>query len=416
MRKDLTEWIIHFVHDRNPENDPLEFSYDWDDEHGFEYFPFPDTFTYKGEPKFLTEKYQEDDYGLESDAEAYYVLKKILHDGIIKTGWSFRKNLATIYGPKSAACYTEMPLYALLEYAKSRNNESIESYGIAFLKEELFEAGARPVIYGLSGKHIEAETGDKNFGIGIRILSEKCGIGLNEMYRYVYTNIKKQKRIDWTHEREWRWADIKERFDFPGMPFIAKNDDFSFSKIIVFVKTNDEVKDILEHIKNLYHSTSTNYGIAYNLNLLENTFVTSIEELSNLKIDLKNVKFDDLPFNRIPKLNKIIVKKETYNFVKEAIREAEEINYKETELKYKEFGDTGLSGFANIVTYEINSEITQALIDLEIAHTYGKGEYIIHLKGYPIQSMDIQKYGVIKAAEFLTTKLSQNFYPYTKLD
>ncbi|CAM4240586.1 hypothetical protein [Flavobacterium terrigena] len=416
-RNDLTEWIIHFVHDRNPENDPQEFSYDWEVEDGFEYDPFPDTFTYEGEPIYLTEKYQEDDYGLESDAEAFYVLKKILHDGIIKTGWSFRKKSATIYGSKSAACFTEMPLYALLEYAKTRkSSESIESYGIAFLKEELFEAGARPVIYGLSGKHLEAKMGDKNFGIGIRTLSEKCGIGLNEMYRYVYTNIKKQKRIDWTHEREWRWADIKENFDFPGMPFIAQNDDFSFSKIIVFVKTNVEVIDILEHIKNLYHSTSTNYGIEYNLKLLENTFVMSIEELSNLNIDLDYIKFDDLPFNRISKLNKVSVRKETYDLVKEAIKEAEEINYKETESKYKKYGDKGPCGFANIVTYEVNSEITQALIDLEIAHTFAKGEYIIYLKGYPIQSIDVQEYGVIKAAEFLTKKLSQKFYPHTKLD
>jgi len=413
-RKDLTEWIIHFVHERKIENEPSFFLCDFESE---DYHSFPDNFTYEGKPIYQTEQSQEEEYGLEEDASPFCVLKKILHDGTIKTGWSFRKGIPTIYGPKSASCFTEMPLYALIEYSKSRNvDKLVNTYGIAFIKEEIFDAGARPVIYGLSGKHKEAKTGDSFFGIGLRNLAEECGIGLKEMYRYVYTNISRQKRIDWTHEREWRWADLERKFWDPGLPFFSKTDLISFSKIIILVNTTDEVSQIIKLLQNLHHSGGTNYGTPYDLNLIENSYILSLEELKNLTTDQDNVKFEDLPLKKIPKIKKIIVKQETYDLVKKVILEAEKINYNATEKKYKELGDIGPCGFANIVTYDTNSEITQALIDLEIAHSFAKGEYIIYLKGYPIQSISVQEFGTKEAAIFLTEKLGQRFYPHSRLD
>ena len=415
-RHDITDWIIHFVHKRNSENDPLEFSRDW--EESMDYVEFPDNFKYNGEPIYQTDIYAENEYGLDSDADAMEVLKKILHDGIIKSGWSYRNGNPTIYGPKSAACFTEMPLYALLEYSKNRNNENyIEPYGIAFLKNELFEAGARPVIYGLSGVHKEAKHGDKHFGIGLRTLSSDCGIGLNEMYRYVYTNIRTQKRIDWTHEREWRWADLNEKFYFSGLPFFAENDELKFSKIIVLVKTNDDVKEIIEHIQHLYHSKSTNYGREYNLVTIANTYILSIEELSKFDKDIETIKLDDLPLTSIPKLSKIEVSPETIEKIKNAIKIASEISYAECERKYNETGDVGGCGWAYVVTYVTNSEITQALIDLEIASSYGTGYYYISLeKSFPAQSLEIDEPGKIKAAEYLTKELGQYFTTHWKWD
>lgn len=412
-RKDLTDWVVHFVHERKIENEPF-FLFNIDSEG---YHLFPDNFTYTGEPIYQTEQYQEEDYGLEEDASAFCVLKKILHDGIIKTSWSFRGNKPTIYGPKSAACFTEMPLYALIEYSKSRNLDGlVNTYGIAFIKEEIFDAGARPVIYGLSGKHKEAKKKDAFFGIGLRNLSAECGIGLREMYRYVYTNISRQRRIDWTHEREWRWADLDKKFWDAGLPFFSKNDIISFSKIIILVNTIDEVLDIIELLQNLHHSGGTNYGSPYDLNLIENSYVLALEELQNLNTDEENVKFDDLPLRQFPKIKKIEVKQETYDLVKKVILEAEKINFDITEKKYQELGDIGPCGFANIVTYETNSEITQALIDLEIAHSFAKGEYIIYLDGYPIQSLPIKEFGAIEAAKFVTEKLGQEFHLHSRLD
>lgn len=310
-----------------------------------------------------------------------------------------------------------MPLYALLEYSKSRSYDGlVNTYGIAFIKEELFEAGARPVIYGLTGNHNEAKNNDIHYGKGLRTLASDCGIGLKEMYRYVYTNITRQKRIDWTHEREWRWADTKENFWEAGLYFYEENEYNKFSNIIILVNSTEEVEIIIDLLQNMHHSRGTNYDVPYDLTLIENSYVLAIEELKNLSLNLDEIKFEDLPLTKFPKIEKITVRKETYDLVKNVIEEAEKINYQITEEKHKELGDIGPCGFANIVTYETNSEITQALIDLNIAHSYANGEYIIYLKGYPIQSLIVQKYGVEEAAKYVTEKLGQKFYSRTKLD
>ncbi|MBE2189611.1 MAG: hypothetical protein KGZ71_03030 [Desulfobulbaceae bacterium] len=281
----------------------------------------------------------------------------------------------------------------------------------------MFEAGARPVIYGLSGTHKEATKGDKNFGIGLRTLSSECGIGLNEMYRYVYTNIKSHKRIDWTHEREWRWADLREKFDFAGLPFYADNEEFSFSKIIVLVKTNEDVEEIIEYIQHLYHSKSTNYAREYNLTTIANTYILSIEDLAKFDKDIDTVKLDDLPINAIPKLPKIVVKPETIEKVKNAIKVASEISYDECERVFNEKGDVGGCGWAYVVTHVTNSEITQAMIDLELASSYGTSYYYIKLdKSFPAQSLDVDEPGKIKAAEYLTRELGQYFTTRWKWD
>ena len=419
-RHDITEWIIHFIHKRNPENDPLEYL---DDPDETDDILVPDSFTFDGKPLYLTERYHEDAYRISADADAIDVLKKILHDGIIKSGYSYRLSKKeelkpTIYGPKSAVCFTEMPLYALIEYSKSRSDENcVEPYGIAFLKDELFKAGARPVIYGLSGEYKESEPLDKYYNENWRALSSECGIGLGEMYRYVSTSLGTPKRIDWTHEREWRWADLQEKFSFAGLPFFAANTEIEFSKIIVLVKTNEEVQDIIEHIQHLYHSRMTSYEREYNLRTIANTYILSIEDLSKLDKDIKTIKFEDIPLWTIPQLPQIVVRPETIERVKSAIRIASEIANRESQKALDEKGDVGGAGWARVVTYVSNSEITQALMDLELATSYGTGCYYIDLDAPRLaQSLDVDESGKMKAAEYLTEELKQYFSIFCRDD
>ncbi|GFE72128.1 hypothetical protein [Chroococcus sp. FPU101] len=222
-RIDLSEWVIHFVHDRDLSHYPKTKD-----------FPLPFIFDKTGKPiihdldkiayddQVAYESSLDHPYGLASDASAYSVLKKILFDGYIKSGWSFRNGKPTIYGSKSTVCFTEMPLYALVEYASKRSNSSsVEAYGIALRKQELFKADGRPIIYGLSGLHQEATRDDSCFGKGFRCLSSSCGIGLHEQYRYVAMNLNKNKWIDWTYEREWRWAVTDEECKVPGLPLFC---------------------------------------------------------------------------------------------------------------------------------------------------------------------------------------------------
>ena len=90
-------------------------------------------------------------------------------------------------------------------------------------KKELFAAGARSVIYGLSGNKYEATESDKLYTAGFRALSERCGIGREEQYRYVHTDLNREPPIDWTFEREWRLAIKDSRWgDIPGLPFFLE--------------------------------------------------------------------------------------------------------------------------------------------------------------------------------------------------
>lgn len=69
----------------------------------------------------------------------------------------------------------------------------------------MFNYGARPVIYGLDEHNNARCSQGRN---GERILDETA-LPLIEQYRYV-TYVP--GKIDWTHEREWRWpyrGDIK---------------------------------------------------------------------------------------------------------------------------------------------------------------------------------------------------------------
>lgn len=173
-----------------------------------------------------------------------------------------RNNKPTIYGPVSAVCFTEMPLYSLVEYAKVRGQVSgyVGDYGIAFKRNELFAAGARPVIYGLSSVPIEVFEDKRGIFQG-RILSENQ-LPLNEQYRYVLTKLtanSSEKNIDWMMEREWRWPLPYDKLGVPGIPFLLSKEyaDF-FSEIYIIVSSDEELKDITNYLRTLYDSKSTN--------------------------------------------------------------------------------------------------------------------------------------------------------------
>src|SRR6266480_2269584 len=57
--------------------------------------------------------------------------------GVVTWIFLFRKKRATIYGPRSAVCFTEMPLSSLLDYAEQRANENaVQTIGVALRKTE----------------------------------------------------------------------------------------------------------------------------------------------------------------------------------------------------------------------------------------------------------------------------------------
>ena len=252
QRKDLSDWVIHFVHRRNPDNDPFT---QWGEEDSLRY---PIAFAGDEEPVFTHCPEHDETDELAPDAYAYSVLKKIVDDGHIRAGWSFRGGKPTIYGPRAAVCFTEMPLYALIDYAKVRADEdSVQTYGIALPKTEFFRAGGRPVIYGLSGDHHEISRIDGSRWERPRMLSHVCGIAPHEQYRYVAKSLGGQRRIDWSHEREWRWTKNFTEDDIPGLAIWAE-EAHSFSEIVLVVQKEEEAKGLLDQLKT-YHDHPTHF-------------------------------------------------------------------------------------------------------------------------------------------------------------
>lgn len=423
MRQDITDWVIHFIHRRNPDTDPLEFCMDLENGDAYDH---PDGFDYEGNPLFLTDRYQEEYLGLEADASAFSVLKKILHDGYIRAGWSYRQSRGqlapTIYGPKAAVCFTEMPLYGLIDYAKTRNAQyAVGGYGIAFQRAELFRAGARPVLYGLSSPHQEAQKGDPYFGIGLRNLHSSVGIGLREQYRYVATRLDQARQIDWMHEREWRWADVDQVNQEPGMHFLLESDHQSFTKIIILVQHQNEVEEIVQHLRSMYDSGSDYFGREYDTNAIKNTFVLPLDQLESFTGDLSKARLDDLKLVSVPRMKNVEVRQETLERVQKALAEAYRLGDAAAQECYDKHthldkgNGFGVCGFAHVVTHDGHSEVTQALIKLEVASAI-EGEYKIWMSRHKAQEVIVHEAAAAAAAAYLTETLGQNFYATSKLD
>ncbi|MBP1542195.1 MAG: hypothetical protein ILA25_08545 [Prevotella sp.] len=427
-RSDLSEWVIHFVHNRKPEDnfDDLQEIAElegYDDD-----VRLPDYYDAEGKGHNVLSGYDEKYYDIASDAPAFEVLLKILHDGFIHSSWSVRNMAPAIYGPKTAVCFTEMPLYALIQYAKFRGAYSgyVGNYGIAFKRNELFAAGGRPVIYGLSGAHIEAEKTPKGIYQGRILDVEKTGISIHEQYRYVATKLQKRYAyveypIDWTHEREWRWALPDGDFGVPGIPFfLSKNYADFFSEIIVIVGTDEEQIETIMHLKNLYDAGSTGLGHEYDVNKIAATRVVSLETIAKMQnIDMQHIRIEDLPTRQMAVMPTFKVASELEEKVKNAVVAAGKVSIDAVAEFLKQNPDfdeqKGFWGWAYVCTND-QTETTQALQNSGLSHTYADGIYRLSIKEYRTSNLDLLTIGAEAAAAFLERELGQQFYVTTKLD
>ena len=427
-RIDLSNWVIHFVHQRKSEDNPQDLQdiavlegFDGDSR-------LPDYYDSEGKGHKILSAFEENEYGIDENASAFDVLLKILHDGFIHSGWSLRNLIPTIYGPKSAVCLTEMPLYALVEYAKFRGQDTgyVGNYGIAFRRNELFAAGGRPVIYGLSREPVEAEITPDGVYQGRILDIEKTGMPLCEQYRYVKTQMLKSNGhknypVDWTHEREWRWALSDDSLRVPGLPFFLSKEyaDF-FSDIVIIVGTEEEQNTVLSHLKNLYDSGGTNMGLNYNIKMIAAAKVLALDSLASMTPEEQvKIRIDDLDFKQMPVMPTITVREEIASQVEAAIEKAGEIAVSTVSAflkQHPEFDDKkGYWGWA-IVCTNVQSEVTQAMQNIGVCHTYSDGVYRISIKDYRTSNLYLLEMGAREAAAFLEKELGQRFYVTTRLD
>lgn len=408
QRKDLSDWVIHFVHRRNPDNDPLT---QWWEEDSLRY---PITFTGEEEPVFTHWPEHDETDALAPDASAYSVLKKIVDDGHIRAGWSFRGGKPTIYGPRAAVCFTDMPLYALVDYAKARADErSVQTYGIALPKTELFRAGGRPVIYGLSDDHDEIPRADRGRWERPRLLSPSCGIAPHEQYRYVAMSLGGQRRIDWSHEREWRWTKNFTEDDVPGLEIWAE-EAYPFSEVVLIVQKEEEAKQLLDQLKTYQDRPYNRVSFEMSWRAISRTKVLALDMVEDRFRSDPMTRIEDLPALSLREVRKPTPSKETVRRVRAAVEKARAAAQKIVADR----SEGGLFGFAWVMTYDSQSEVTQALVDLGFVNVFGGRGYQVKEVMEDVHSsmIDTLEEAARAAADILTAELGQGFYVNSMLD
>jgi len=230
-------------------------------------------------------------YQLDPSEPAIGVLMKIVNDGHIRATWAFRSGRPTIYGPRAAVCLTEMPLYALLDYARKRKPNVVGTYAIGLLKQELFRAGGRPVIYGLSSDHVEDRKSTQLSRVWPRTLHTSCGISESEQYRYVSMAMDDDKLIDWSHEREWRWADHEDQYHCPGLPIWLSDEPVDITSVFIVVQSSGDASRILKLLQELYDAGGNDFDHQFNRVTLKKTMVVCLDEVQT---DLSNEEISSL--------------------------------------------------------------------------------------------------------------------------
>ncbi len=123
----------------------------------------------------------------EDESSAFDNLVNILKTGRILGSTSDK---GFIKGPRRAACFMDIPFYALKYVLTPENVDPqkprYEAFGIFITKKYAYNNGCRPVLY-LSNQEVS-----------------KLGIPKEEQWRVVRFEVTKEGWISWLHEREWR--------------------------------------------------------------------------------------------------------------------------------------------------------------------------------------------------------------------
>ena len=385
IRADLSQWTLHFIHDFNWSNQPTDEEIDYEQYGGLPYHEVLEL-----NDRFDAWRISDEEFPIDPDPDALQVLLKIITDGHIRSSWAFRNNRPTIYGPRAAVCFTEMPLYALLEYARKRSDYSVRNYAVGVLKTELFAAGGRPVIYGLSAQHAE-QPADSSMGrTWPRKLSPSCGIAESEQYRYVAMSSKPNRPIDWSHEREWRWADHQDECSCPGLPVWVSEEPKSFSRVFIVVPTERESERVLERLQELYDAGANDFNQLFSKKTLKNTSVISLDVLDSTMTNgqIRHLRLEDVPSSRI----KIIARpgapdclvSHVLAVLDEAVKAADRAasEHLKTALRSPDGRHLlDVAGWAHLMVLDAQVPLVSALLQLDEAYSVPGVGYIIRRIG-----------------------------------
>lgn len=375
-RVDMSDWVLHFVHEPDSRNEPTNEAIPFEEYEGAVYHEDPEV-----NSRFSAWGVFDEENYIGGGGSAYMVLRKIIADGHIRASWAFRNGKPMIYGPRAAVCFTEMPLHALVDYAKQRSETDVECYAVGLLKSEVFEAGGRPVIYGLSTPYTELNPTGRAWP---RKLDPACGIGEQEQYRYVTTALSGPRRIDWTHEREWRWVDHEDKCWCPGLPVWMVGEPHSFSKVLIVVQTDAEADDILDLLMQLHDSGGNEFTVEFNRPTLYQTFVVSLQQLRDELSDdaLRTLRLEDIPTRQLRTFERPQASQADLDKATSVLAEAREAADRAMREKWESMPKTpdghiqDMVGWARLTVHGAQTPLVSALLQLEEASPADYGYFI----------------------------------------
>ncbi len=416
FREDLSEWALHFIHDHNPDTDPTDNEIDYEFYGGLPYHESKEV-----NDRFDAWRISDEFYPIDPDSDALQVLLKIIADGHIRASWAFRNNRPTIYGPRAAVCFTEMPLYALLDYASQREKHAVAPYAIGLYKQELFRAGARPVIYGLTGKHAEQRDGSVSSRSWPRKLTLSCGLAESEQYRYVAMSSDPMRAINWSHEREWRWADHQDRCSCPGVPIWLSDEPTWFTRVFIVVPNSVAMDRVLNRLKELHDAGANDADHAFSRKMLRSTAVVALDRLEQGIGDkpINQLRLDDISpsymqvFERPPASRELL--KKASNVLKEARISADQAgatHYESAPRTKDGHHIADVAGWAHLVIHDGQTPLISALLELnEIYSVPGEGYYFRNVGG--LGWKDHQALSLAEAAVRAAMEVFEKHFPET---
>jgi hypothetical protein len=408
-RSDVSEWLIHFVRDRDPDTD----------------FPCED------------EEDLEDNYASRSelavDALAAAVLRHILRAGGLRPGYSFRASgrgidptvRTTIYGGKPVVCFTEAPLQGFGQYVADRAKSTrCAPYGICLLKREVFAVGGRPVIYGLAGNgwpHVVQKS------IRERIIDLDV-LPLAEQFRYVAYDPNRDGP-DWTHEREWRWTPTDpdlHRFwgegpcgqdYYPGLPlFTGRECGGFFSQVGFITRTREEAADLAAELLRYRDAGINDDSAPYSKEVLARSFVVPLDDA----LASGESRIEDLA-----SAHRLVATREEptpalLERVRAAVAKAREASTAagtDFWAKSPRMKD-GYVGSADVVTTDSTSAVTAALLACSLAEPRHGEYYVVDALGehHREQALCYNEAVAQAACDCLAAELGDIFFVRSRLD
>lgn len=397
-RTDISKYVIHSV--RKPDqNDFPKKDYDFNENH---YLP-------------LT-------YGdnLNNEIE---VLTNIVREGGLRADLSFRKGRSTIYGDTPVICFTEMPLINLLQYVNLRNNRTrFTEYGVAVLKNEMYDNGGRPVISGLS-----SEDKFEYLDASKRILKPEI-LPFAEQYRYVKLDLSVGN--DWTHEREWRIAcktkDFTVHDDYNGNSFMTYGlnifSDMLFSEVILIVNTKQEAIDLFQDVQDQLDSGYARGGQEFCNNikyLIVEKAVAYINEnnISNIEAlpDTIYYKHSYEKLSEGEKQQVAVALKKCSDLAKDFADDFFKLHNLDTKEKKQNFD---ASGFARVESYKSDNKFYRYLLSEDLGVAVQGSLWLNTISKYDmkLQSITYREYICKKYCEILNQEIANIFIVSSNLD